>query len=167
MWSTKDAKGPSQWLAKRLGQDLDKPSTKRGKLGPGADLGDTSVAERAQPITAASVMDGTALQAYADHLVAKFSMDTHVTNVFPQEPTYSTMCSGSDISKFALEAVGGAIRKHTGRPFCFTQLWACEKDGLKKQWLADLHNRSVCIFGDSCHVAKKEAYSTFTSGSAP
>jgi site-specific DNA-cytosine methylase len=123
-----------------------------GLLADGADPDSMS------KLIASSIRDGNLLDMYAHDAARTLHKFNGFSKDVPATLTYATMCSGGDITSFAMQAASQAIEKIIGKSIKMQQLWACEVSEQKRRFLQALHRRSLCIFVDARFLSKGTAF---------
>lgn len=180
----------SQWLLKR------RLATGAGDRGgsPTGDIGKRQciAADVSEHVMltgselAAGVVEGNVLDKYASDIMDQLACSRRIPTpwLLPEEVTYCTICSGSDITTPSIAAVEKAINRaslrldpfpktkaRTRRSIRFKQLWACESDPKKQQFLVDFHSCRAsethppssrdsrpCLFTEASQVGKAERF---------
>ena len=117
--------------------------------GDGASAASDSSASFAARMAQAT-KDGVALKFHVEDLMCS----PH--GPLPHNLTYSTMFSGGEVTKGVIESVADALNQ-TGVSLLFEQLWACEVNKMKQQWIHRAMRSSICLLAHALDLKDGEA----------
>jgi len=107
-------------------------------------------------IVAKQIVEGTLLDDLADEHLSEFMPDTSVHPV-PEEMTFGTLCSGSDVCRDVLGSLSGAFRRR-GVNMTFRQTFSCEKIDEKRKFCIAMGGRDVCAFKNMKDMCSSEIW---------
>jgi hypothetical protein len=104
------------------------------------------------------VSNGTTLTTLAAEIVCELSAQPDAALCRQRrDHTYATLCSGSEVTVLAINALQAALVEHGWAAHTFRHIFACEVDKEKRQWGMEVVGGDACSFQDIRELCRPRA----------